>query len=136
IPAVLVLWFLVAAGGERLAQSIARVPGGTLVPALLLLVPVWLFARNYAMTDRSHDTHAAVVFDRLFDALPDRAAFVHEDFLVDRMVMFKTLGDPPAHGPAVDITGRGADAVRARLEEGMPVFAFPKGAAELRLAGW
>ncbi len=64
------------------------------------------------MTDRSRDTAAAVTFDRLFDAVPDRSAFVHEDFLVDRMVMFKLLGDGSAGRRHIELAPRNANVLQ------------------------
>lgn len=133
IPATLVAWVLMAAGGECVARTVRRVPGAAVVLGLALMaVPAWHLARNYAITDRSHDRRAMVTFDRLFETLPTRAAIVREDFVVDRMVSYKVLGDPPPHAPRVVLVDRAADAVRARLSRRDAVFAFAKAAQQLR----
>jgi hypothetical protein len=137
IPAGLVLWVLVAVGADRLLR--AAPPPPVLVwtlTAVLLGLPAWLLATNYAITDRSRDTGAAVAFDRLFEALPGHVAFVHEDFLVDRMVMFKVLGDESVGDRSVSITARRDQDVARHVEEGRLVLAFPGGARELRRGGW
>jgi len=136
IPATTMLWVLAAVGGERATLSVERVRmAGVLASAAMLTLPVWLFANNFAMTDRSRDTAAAVTFDRLFDALPDRTSLVREDFLVDRMVMFKLLGDRAAAGRRIELVGRDADALRARAVEGEHVFGFGRSVRRLRYEG-
>lgn len=133
IPATLVLWMMAAVGGERLVLLAERVPGAAAVAPLVLLgLPAWQVVRNYDVTNRSHDTHAAVTFDRLFETLPRLTAVVREDFLVDRMVMYKVLGDPPARPARVDLVDASADAVHERLARGYALFAFPRSAERLR----
>ena len=100
-----------------------------------VLVPAWNLVANFQVNDRSQDTAAAVQLDRLFDALPARAAIIQEDFVVDRMVMFKLLGDQSAHGRDIELTPKTADSVRGRLDDGVRVFGFRKSAALLRYEG-
>lgn len=136
IPALLVLWLLAAFGAEQLA-GLAR---GRLAPrsAILvtaLLLPVWLLAHNFDGNDRSRDTGASVFLNTLFEALPARTALVREDFLVDRLVMFKLLGEGSAGGRSIDLVERDADAIRHRLDAGAAAFAFSRSARRLRLEG-
>ena len=98
----------------------------------VVLVPAWNLAANFSMNDRSQDSEAAVQLDRLFDALPARTAIVQEDFVVDRMVMFKLLGDESAHGRHIELAPKTAGSVRGRLNDGVRVFGFRKSAALLR----
>ena len=106
IPALLVLWLLAAVGAEHLAGLVReRVAASQAVVLAPLLLPVWLLAHNFEINDRSRDTGASVVMDRLFDALPARTALVHEDFLVDRLVMYKLLADAAARGRSIDLGG-------------------------------
>ena len=135
IPAILVLWLCAAVGMEQLA-GLARVGGRTQGVALAALaLPVWLLAGNFAITDRSHDTDAAAQLDGLFDALPDPAALVHEDFIVDRMVMFKLLGEGAARGRRIELARRDGGQLRTLQREGVSVHAFPRSARRLRYEG-
>jgi hypothetical protein len=94
LPATTMLWLAAAVGGEQVIRVAGRVrPAGVLATVAMFTLPAWLVATNFEVTDRSGDTTAGVTFDRLFEALPDRTAIVREDFLVDRMVMFKLIGD-------------------------------------------
>jgi hypothetical protein len=89
LPATLVLWVLVAVGGEQTARLAGRnAVARALAAVLVLLLPAWHLNQNFRITDRSRDTEAAAHLDGLFDALPDRSVLVHDDFLVDRLLMF------------------------------------------------
>ena len=136
IPAVLVLCVCAAVGVER-ATRLAG--GGRAVHAATLAalaLPIWLVSSNFARTDRSHDREAARQLDALFDALPDRSALVHEDFIVDRLVMYKLLGEGGARGRRIESAApREAGALRKLQEQGLTVFAFPRSARRLRHEG-
>ena len=133
IPATFVLWVAMAVGGEQATRIVERRPWAAVTVAVaMLLLPGWHLARNFAVTDRSRDTAAAITFDRLFDVLPDRSAFVREDFLVDRMVMFKLLGDRSAGERRIELAGRNADVLRKRHDAGFRVFGFQKSVRRLR----
>ena len=133
IPGILVLWLAAGAGAEALARAAAGVRWAPAVcSAAALMVPVWNLTQNYAVNDRSRDTAAATHFDALFEALPRRTVLVHEDFLVDRMVMFKLLGDDAARGREIELAPFRPDILRTRLGAGFEVFAFRNSARRLR----
>lgn len=137
IPATLVLWVAAAVGGEQVVRVAQRAPGGGAAVSLLLLaLPAWQLVQNFGITDRSHDMRTAATFDRLFDELPDRTAIVREDFLVDRMVMYKLLGDRPAHDKRIDLVDRDPAAARDRFDQGDTVLAFTKAARQLRFSAF
>lgn len=132
IPALLVLWVLAGVGLERLVSlRVLRAAPPALV-AVTLLLPVVLLARNARANDRSRDTGAARFFEALFDRLPSRAALVREDFIVDRMVMFKLLGEEAAKGRSIELAPRDADALSSRLRDGVAVLGFGESAWRLR----
>lgn len=133
IPAIMVLWLTAAVGGEYVIRALPRLNvTGAVAGAAVLALPIWQLTQNFAVTDRSGDTRAATTFDRLFDELPDRSGLISEDFLVDRMVMYKLLGEPPAHGRRIDRIERSADAARQGVVQGGKLFAFAKSAEQLR----
>jgi hypothetical protein len=135
IPAILVLWLAAGVGAEQIVRIVRTASVVPVVTLVLWLVPAWNLAANYASNDRSKDTSAAVQLDRLFDALPARTAIVQEDFIVDRMVMFKLLGDESARGRSIEPASRDADAVRGLFDDGVRVFGFRKSAMLLRYEG-
>jgi hypothetical protein len=136
IPATLVLWVAAAVGAEQAAWIAARRRWAAATVALAtLMLPGWHLVQNFAATDRSRDTAAAIAFDGLFDALPDRSAFVHEDFIVDHMVLYKVLGDRSADGKRIDRVPRDAEAALERHDAGFSVFAFQRSARRLRYEG-
>jgi hypothetical protein len=133
IPGILVLWVTAAVGAERAARFAARVPwGGLACSVAVLTVPLWNFVHNYAANDRSRDTSAATQMDALFRALPARSVLVHENFLVDRLVMFKLLGDEPVRGRHIELAPMDPVILRTRLAAGFDVFAFRNSARRLR----
>lgn len=136
IPVLLVLWLLVAVGAEALAsRARGRLAPRVAILSTALLLPAWLLAHNFEANDRSHDTASATYLNRLFDAFPARTALVYEDFLVDRLVMFKLLADDAARGRSIDLVDRGVDDIARRLDAGASVFAFAKWARRVRLDG-
>ncbi len=133
IPSVLVLWVAAGAGAERiiLAAGAHRAVAAASSAAALAL-PLWLLAVNFSHNDRSGDVHAAIQFDRLFEALPDRSALVSEDFIVDRMVMYELLGRRAAGARHIELVPSDPDAVRSRLSRGFTVYGSRKAARALR----
>jgi hypothetical protein len=133
IPATFVLWVAIAVGTEQTSRTLERSRwAATAVVAAAVVLPIWHLARNFTVTDRSRDRAAAVIFDSLFKVLPDRSAIVHEDFLIDRMVMFKLLGDRAAGTRQVDVAPRDATAILERHKAGFKVFGFQKSIRRLR----
>jgi Protein O-mannosyl-transferase TMEM260-like len=133
IPSLLVLWLLAASGVEAVTGWLARAPRlAASIAVAALLVPVWNVSRTFASNDRSDDVQDAVYLDRLFDALPARAVLAHEDFIVDRMVMFKLLGERAGRDRRIESAPEDAIVLRDRLDEGVAVFAFQKSVKALR----
>ena len=99
IPGILVLWVAAAVGAEaRRRGSAARVRWGGRRLQRGRADAAALESRAQLRGERSQPGHQPLQrsFDALFHALAGRTASVHENFLVDRMVMFKLLGDESA----------------------------------------
>jgi hypothetical protein len=133
VPSVLVAWIAASVGAERLIGALAahRMPAGSVAIATLML-PLWLLTVNFRQVDRSGDVQTAIQFDRLFDALADRSAIVSEDFILDRMVMYKLLGEHAAGSRHIELVPRDANVVRSRLAQGFTVYGSRKAARALR----
>ena len=133
IPTVLVLWLCAAVGAEAAARFAARVRRADIaVAAAFLVIPAWLFGANLRAVDRSHDIAVTTQVDPLFRTLPEGSALVREDFIADRLVNFKRLGEGAAWRRGIDQLPRDAAAILRRIDRGAPVFAFAKAAAALR----
>jgi Protein of unknown function (DUF2723) len=136
IPAILVLWLVAGVGAEQIARLGDRARAGSslgsAVAAVMLLVPSWLLAHNFAASDRSRENTSAVYLDALFDVLPSGSVVVHEDFLVDRMMMSRLLGVDGASGRGIDLVDRDANDVRRAQASGRSIFGFSKSARRLR----
>jgi hypothetical protein len=132
IPAVLVLWVSAAVGAEQATHLAKKLRAGAIVSTATLLAPAWLLANNFADNDRSRENTAAAFLDALFGTLPDRSALVREDFVIDRMVMFKLRGEESSKDRRIDLLRRDGDEVRRALAAGNRVFGFGKSARRLR----
>lgn len=140
VPAYFFVWLLAAAGIEALTGLAGGLRPGTralVAAAPLLAIVGWHGAKNLAVNDMSHRRFDMRYFAALADQLPRRSALVAEDFLVDRLALYKRLGDRTFE--ARDITGM-VDAVPHRaagmLRDGYTLFGFLKGAATLRGDGF
>jgi hypothetical protein len=135
IPAFVLAWLSAGFALGGLASGTSARRAGIALASLAL--PAWLFAQNLAVNDRSEDTATARYFTALFPALHLEVGgvtprFVVEDFLVDRLVQYKLLGEGAGRGEFV--LPRAAD-VEAVSQAGARVFAFGRGASRLRLEG-
>jgi hypothetical protein len=92
VPTILVLWLAAAVGGEWIAGAWRRRIVAPLVAVVCCALPVWLVATNFRERSqpRHHGRRAARSANR---GAAEPAALVKEDFLVDRMVTSKLLGD-------------------------------------------
>jgi hypothetical protein len=135
IPVFVLVWPFAALGIDAVVD---RLPArGAPIAAALVAVAIATvqIGRNARMDDESHDREDAIYFARLFEGLPDRTVFVHEDFLVDRMVMYEALGAHAAGDRHVRPELLDRARVLAAVARGETVLAFPKGADRLRDLG-
>jgi transmembrane protein TMEM260 (protein O-mannosyltransferase) len=137
VPAFLMCWLLAAAGAQWLldvARTRAGAPAVVPLVAALMVAPAWQFTHNYGTRDLSHARADMRFFDALFDRLPEGSAVLHEDFLVDRMVYYKTLGEQVTRGRRVlALVPAEIDRVKRVWQDGYQVFAFPHTAKMMRL---
>ena len=134
IPALVGLWICAGVALQALVRSLSPLTGAAVTAAVLLL-PAWQLVQNYTARDMSRDTEAAGYFEGLFEALPDRSVLVRGDFLVDRMVMYKLLGEGAAGSRQIVVQGVRPDALRELHAAGFSVFAFGQSASRLRHEG-
>ncbi len=140
LPAYFFLWLLAAVGLEALTGLIGGLRPRTralVTVAPLLAMVAWRGARNLEGNDLSHRRFEMRYFEALSRQLPLHSALVAEDFIVDRMAMYKQLGERAFD--ARDITGMVEALPRRAIEmtgQGYTLFGFFKGAATLRRAGF
>lgn len=137
VPAFLACWALAAVGAQWLVER-ARARGRRRTVAALALVltvaPALQLARNYDARDLSHARADMRFFDALFERIPEGSALLHEDFLVDRMVYYKTLGEQVTRGRRVlALVPAEIGPVRRTWHDGYGLFAFPVTAKTMRL---
>jgi len=137
IPALLAAW-LFAAIGAQWAVDVLRArthpSAAVLASAILVVVPGWEVARNYEARDLSHQRSDMRFFDSLFEQLPERSALVHDNFLIDRMVYYKTFGEEADKQRQIEaLLPAVLEPVAAAMHDGRHVFAFPQTATAMRL---
>jgi hypothetical protein len=137
VPGFLMCWLLAAAGAQWLLDG-ARARAGlrAVVPLVVALMVslAWQFTHNYGPRDLSHARADMRFFDALFNRLPEGSALLHEDFLVDRMVYYKTLGEQVTRGRRVlALVPAEIDPLKRVWGDGYRVFAFPHTAKMMRL---
>lgn len=142
IPLLLLLWVLAAAGAAAIAERVSRLSiggraGVAAVPLLAAVaaLPAWQLVRNFAERDLSDDTTAMRQFDALFAALPDDSFLVRENFVLDRMLMYKILGEDAGAGREIQAHHATPGGAASMHESGRRVFAFTETAHRYRYAG-
>ena len=137
VPAFVLSWLLVAVGAQELVAFLRARAGrwaAATSAALLALIPVWQLGQNFEARDLSRSFGDMRFFDALVEGLPDGSALLHEDFLVDRMVYYKKLGEEAWRGRRVEVPVPGELGRIERLRgEGYGIFAFPQTARLMRL---
>jgi hypothetical protein len=116
----------VATGADTLRALLTRLPGrawAITTAVALVLYPAWLLRTNFAANDWRNRTEDARFFRAFWKSLPDRAAIVSENYMVDAMLTY--LQAEGRDGPRVQVAvPPHPEAVRAAFESGAPVFAF------------
>lgn len=138
LPAYFFIWLLAAVGAGAAATLLLRRRAWATIAAgaVMSTLAAWQYTRNIDARDLSHDRGVMRHFEALFRDLPERSAILSEDFLVDRMVYYKTLGEDTARGRDILApVGVSPGRVRTLAEQGYHVFAFEKTARGLREAG-
>lgn len=135
-PAFVFAWLLAAVGADGLTTRLpvrVRYAGAAALVGLI----AWQATMRLPARDLSHRRFEMRYFDALAQQVPERTAFVSEDFLVDRMVLYERFTSPAftARGLAAPV-----EAVPARMREftarGFGVLAFAKAASNLRREGF
>ena len=139
LPALMCCWIAVGVGVERVLETIGRL--GRLTPltgVVLLVLPLTQVARNWEANDRSREVEGIRAFDAIFEQLPAHSVFVGEDFVVDRMIDYKVLGEEAQGHRTVRgrVGRRDFDRIDRLIAAGVAVFAFPKRTTDLRWQGF
>jgi len=137
IPGFVMAWLLAAAGADWLIKVVGAYTAPLVTTALaaaLLIAPASQLMRNRHDRDMSHARADMRFFDALFERLPGRSAIVHEDFLVDRMVYYKMIGEDAARGRDLRaLVDAGIGPVGQTFRDRYTVLAFTNAARMMRL---
>ena len=137
IPGFIISWIFAAAGAQWIVDVIGRRTRpwlAALASALLLVLPTRELAQNYEARDLSYAWEDVRFFDALFDQLPEGAVLLHDNFLIDRMIYYKTLGERAGEKRHVTApVPADLERITRAWRDGHQVFAFPETATMLRL---
>jgi hypothetical protein len=138
-PIMVFVWPFTALGLTAIAEQrgswrIDRRIVAAIVIAAAAMMPLSNLSANYQASDRSGDKDAARFYQAVFAQLPDRAAFVVEDYASDMALHYYMLTGEA--GPTRRIERIGLDALQVRsIASDRRVFAFARAATILQAQG-
>ena len=139
-PLMVLVWPMAALGITAIAARLhsrgvdRRLVAGAAIMAAVAM-PLANVSANYVAADQSAATGEGRFYRAMFSQLPDRAAFVTEDYASDMAVRYYLLTGEA--GPNRDIIRADLDSAAVRLHaRDRRVFAFSRAATVLRAAGW
>ena len=137
LSAFALLWPIAAAGIEwmmtRLQLDFRRL-GPSLAFCLAAVLPSVQVVTNYRANDHHTETFESDYFDALFDALPQRTAFVDDQYYINMMIQYKRLGESTA-GRDIVVVRMEQDRINRLLTTGYTVLAFQDGRDKLAQDG-
>jgi hypothetical protein len=86
MAAVGLQWVVTAAAGRARAL-------GTVALVATAAVPLWQVAANYRVNDHHAETAETDYFDALFAEMPNRSAFVNDEYRYNMLFLYKLLGE-------------------------------------------
>ncbi len=131
---LIALGFLAALGLDLVVSRLDRF-GAAAVAIGALLLPYAQYRANIGVNNQRQHTYEMRFFDALFDALPDRTAFVSESYPIDHMVLYKLIGERAARGRRIEIIKDDPDTIRQYIANGFTVFAFLEGRTSVEFEG-
>jgi hypothetical protein len=137
VPAVVLLWVLVALGLDAVLSWLARAgrPGVAVASAAAIALPLWQIDRNYKVSDHHQRTYEIHYLDALFPSLENRVAFVHEAYPVDQLILYKVAGERANGSRTVTIIRADQPTVQSYAKDGFTIYAFGDGRRALEGRG-
>ena len=138
IPSFVLLWPFVAVGAGDIAEWTrrrGRTWGGVAVTGLALL-PIWQLATHYRANDHHERTLETRFLRALFETLPDKAALVRENDIVDSMLLYELLAERSGAGRDIILIPADEESVEVTVARGYEIFAFPQSAQLLATLGF
>ena len=127
VPAFVLAWPAVAPALDAARAVIdrwSRTAGSALVAAAGIALVGGLLHANFERTDRHRDTYFATYFDALFRVLPERTAFVAEDYTTDCMVHYQLIMSGRSRRVLLEALPPDPNIITALLRDGYRVMAF------------
>jgi hypothetical protein len=132
---LMVLGLLAALGLDATLRLLdrRRVPAAAAFAALLL--PYGQYQANIRVNDQRRHTYEMRFFDAFFDALPERAAIIGENYPINHMVFYKLIGERAGRGRRIELIQNDPETIRKYMANGFTVYAFVEGRTSLEFQG-
>lgn len=127
LPTFVLLWPVAGVGLDWVFRQVGRAPravASAATIAIAVTLPAMQVVRNYQVNDRHADTFETVYFDALFAALPQRAAIVNDEYILNQLTLYKLLGEEAAGTRQIELIPDNRESVRAYKDLGYDVFVF------------
>lgn len=127
LSAFVLLWITAATGLQWLVDAIRRRPSIVSAAATVLaiaFVPATQVAANYAVNDHHAETFETRYFDALFAVLPQKTAFVQDEYRLNMKLLYKLHGERAGAGRDIRLIPLNRDAIRRMQRDGFDVLAF------------
>jgi hypothetical protein len=127
LSAFVMLWAIAAVGLQWVIATLGR-SQSRLVTALIALLalfqPAFQVVANSRLNDHHRETFETEYFDALFASLPDKVAFVNDEYHYNMMLLYKILGEGAAGSRDVRFVPLSRDGIRQWRRDGFEVLAF------------
>ncbi len=127
LSALVLLWIAAATGLQWLVDAIRRDQSTVRTAAAVLamaLVPSLQVAANYRVNDHHAETFETRYFDALFAALPQKTAFVQNEYPLNMKLLYKLLGERVNGGRDIRLIPVNRDVIRRMQRAGFEVLTF------------
>lgn len=146
LPAFILLWVLAGFALQWIVTTLRRLPVApaardaavpvALAVVMLAALPGRLLRANYESNNHHEETFDRRYFNALFDALPDRAAIVQDQYPLNMMVLYKLLGEHAAGDRQIVSIPAERTAVDTYRRAGFRIFVFNDARAALAQFGY
>jgi hypothetical protein len=132
---LIALGLLAGIGADLVVAWMRRIRPHIAVSLVALLVPLAQIQANLRTNNQREHTYETRFFNALFDALPNRTAIVSENYPINHMVLYKTIGEHAARGRRIELIRADAATIRRYVADGFTVFAFEQGQTKVQFDG-
>jgi hypothetical protein len=132
------LWVVAGLGLHWLIDELRRTPlrfMQVLVACLAAFLPAVQVANNFRINDHHRETFETEYLDALFASLPEKTAFVTDDYDRSMLLLYKILGEDAAGARDVRLVPAERNGIEKWRRDGFEILAFRSGRDILTQSG-